>query len=76
MSTVAPWHTAGGDVYHIRDDCKYYSHILSELLIEGTAERQACMECMHALVVEQKPDRVRTLIRWIEHYQMHYGGQQ
>ena len=21
MATIAPWHSRGGDVYHIRDDC-------------------------------------------------------
>ena len=62
MSTVGPWHTVGGDFYHIRDDCKYYPSVTPSAAIPGTAQRQTCMECIEALVSEQRRDRIVTLL--------------
>ena len=52
MATIAPWHSRGGDVYHIRDDCGMGNTITPESQIPGTASRRVCIDCLVLLLRE------------------------
>ncbi len=69
MATVAaPWHTAGGTVYHIRTECREDLHL--DRRLEGTASRQLCLDCAYGLIIEQEPQRIETLTTWLVDYRI------
>ena len=52
MPTTAPWYTAGGQVYHVRDDCGQWKNDGTQNRIQGTDNRRVCIDCLVLLVRE------------------------
>ncbi len=50
-TTIAPWYTQDGGVYHIRDDCGQWKRS-GENKIQGTADRKVCIDCLVLLIKE------------------------
>ena len=46
--TIAPWHLASGQVYHIRRECG----APMENQVPGTAGRRVCLDCLQIILQE------------------------
>ena len=52
MATINPWHSATGDVYHIRGECGYGGEVPGERHSGGTGRKRLCGECFLLLADE------------------------
>ena len=62
MATTNPWHSATGDVYHIRSECGYGGEVPAERRSVGTGGKRLCEECFLLLAGEFRHPAVRERV--------------